>query len=118
MSEAFDRRDEATLARAHAVLVHHRDLAIEADFLDADGDLVGARHEVDALLHAVEAGGGQLHAPGAGLELVERQRRVADELAIDEHGCAGDVRFKGKHRKRRSRRRCRTLATRLMENLG
>ena len=32
------------------------------------------------LLHAVETGRGDLHALGAGLELVERERRVADEL--------------------------------------
>ena len=45
----------------------------------------------------------RLQPLGAGLELVERERRVADELAIDEHRCAGDVDSSVSDGERRSR---------------
>src|SRR6185503_6734331 len=77
-------RHETALARAHAVLVNDVDLGIKSNFTQFDHQLARTGLDIDRLSDAFETRRRHVDLMRAQRQLVSLDRRLPDELAIDE----------------------------------
>jgi len=87
VANTVDSRDQASSARAHAMLVHDGDRGVESRLTKAEGEIARARLDVDRLRDTLEPFGRHVDLVRARFHALRGQRRGADKLPVDEYLC-------------------------------